>query len=201
MDYADMHLEEKYPEFKSLVQEYNDGILLFDLMEKEVWHKAIVDSVGLKEFHEQHANDYMWNDRVEAFVVNMPIADVVPQVEQYIAEGVPFDSLKAVTMRDSITNVFVRKAFFQRGDNQYVDDTEWKAGVMKKFNPSVDKSTYIVKIVQVRKPEPKTLSEARGLVTSDYQVELEEKWMEKLHEKYPVKINEKILAKVRKRYQ
>ncbi|MCR5014903.1 MAG: peptidylprolyl isomerase [Bacteroidales bacterium] len=201
LDYADMHLEEKYPEFKALVQEYNDGILLFDLMEKEVWNKAIVDTTGLKTFYAKHANDYMWNDRVEAFVVTIHDADNVPAVKDYIAQGVPFDSLRPHLVRDSIKNVFVKKGFFQRGDNHFVDETEWKVNAMKEFPPTVEKSTVIVKIAQVRKPEPKTLAEARGLVTSDYQVELEENWMEALHKKYPVKINDKVLGKVRKRYQ
>ncbi len=62
-------------------------------------------------------------------------------------------------------------------------------------------TTTIVNILQVRKPEIKTLREAKGLVTSDYQVELEEKWMDALHKKYPVQIDEKVLNQVRKRYQ
>ena len=63
MNYADAHLEDKYPEFKALVQEYKDGILLFDLMDREVWNKAVKDTVGLAEFHKRNASKYMWGDR------------------------------------------------------------------------------------------------------------------------------------------
>ena len=201
LDYADAHLEEKYPEFKALVQEYNDGILLFDLMEKEVWNKAIVDTVGLKEFHARHYLDYMWGDRVQAFVVNVARPESVPAVKAYIEAGLPLDSLKVTMERDSVENVFVRKGFYLKGTNQYVDETEWKEGALKEFQPSVDKSTYFVKIIQVRKPEPKSFIEAKGLVTSDYQVELEENWIKELRKKYPVKVDQKVLEKVRKRYQ
>lgn len=201
LDYADAHLEEKYPDFKLLVKEYNDGILLFDLMEKEVWNKAIVDTIGLKEFHARHYLDYMWDDRVQAIVVNVARPESLPAVKAYIEAGLPLDSLKTTMERDSVENVFVRKGFYLKGTNQYVDETEWKEGVLKEFPPTVDKSTYFVKILQVRKPEPKSFKEAKGLVTSDYQVELEKNWVKKLHEKYPVKINEKVLEKVRKRYQ
>ena len=65
----------------------------------------------------------------------------------------------------------------------------------------MDNSTVIVNIIEVRQPEPKTLREAKGVVTSDYQLELEEKWMESLHRKYPVVIDEKVLEKVRSLYQ
>ena len=118
-----------------------------------------------------------------------------------MAEGVPFDSLRSTMARDSVGFVTVRNTFYQHGDNHFVDDTEWKVGTMKEFPSTVDQSTVIVNIIEVRQPEPKTLREAKGLVTSDYQVELEEKWMETLHKKYAVKIDEKVLDKVRNLYQ
>ena len=201
MDYADAHLEEKYPEFKTLVQEYNDGILLFDLMEKEVWKKAIADTAGLKEFHARNASKYMWGDRVKACVITVSFPENLPKVREYLANGVPFDSLQQYINRDSLRYVSVHNGFYQRGDNRFVDETEWKAGVMTEFTTTVDQATNIVNIIEVRPPECKTLREAKGLVTADYQVELEDKWMNMLHAKYPVKINEKVLDKVRKLYQ
>lgn len=201
MDYADQHLEERYPEFKTLVQEYNDGILLFDLMEKEVWNKAIEDTVGLKAFHERHLNDYMWKDRAEACIITVSQPENLPKVRQYLDEGVPFDSLRSVIARDSLTYVSVHQGKFQRGDSHFVDEVEWKPGVRKEIASTVDQATTIVNIINVLPAQPKSFREAKGLVTSDYQVELEEQWMEKLHKKYPVKINEKVLEKVRKRYQ
>ena len=199
--YADEHLEERYPEFKSLVQEYNDGILLFDLMDKEVWNKAVEDTTGLKEFYSRNTDKYMWKDRVKACVITVNKPESLPKVKEYLAQGVPFDSLRKVMVRDTVGFVTVRNAFYQHGDNQFVDDTEWKAGTRKEFPSTVDQSTVIVNIIEVRKPEPKTLREAKGLVTSDYQVELEEKWMDKLHKKYPVKVDQKVLEKVRQLYQ
>ena len=201
MDYADAHLEERYPEFKALVKEYNDGILLFDLMDKEVWSKAVSDTAGLREFHQRNAEKYMWNDRVKACVITVNNPESLPAVRSYLDEGVPFDSLRSVINRDSVGQVVVRNHFYQHGDNQFVDQTEWKAGTRNEIASTVDKSTVIVNIIEVRKPEPKTLAEARGLVTSDYQAELEEKWIEQLHKKYPVKINEKVLNQVRALYQ
>lgn len=199
--YADEHLEERYPEFKALVQEYNDGILLFDLMDKEVWNKAVEDTLGLQDFYSRNTTKYMWDERVKACVITVSKPESLPKVKEYLAEGVSFDSLRKVMARDSIGYVTVRNAFYQHGDNHFVDETEWVAGTMKEFPSTVDQSTVIVNIIERRDPEPKTLREAKGLVTSDYQVELEEKWMATLREKYPVKIDEKVLEKVRNLYQ
>ena len=201
MDYADAHLEERYPEFKNLVQEYYDGILLFDLMEREVWNKAVKDTTGLKEFHARQATKYMWDERVQAAIITVTRAESLPKIKALIDARTPWDSLRSIVQRDSIQHVFVRKGFYQKGDNQYVDQTEWKDGVVNEIHSTVDESTVIVAIIEKRDPEPKTLKEAKGLVTSDYQVELEERWIQDLHKKYPVQIDEKVLDKVRKLYK
>ena len=201
MDYADAHLEEKYPEFAALVQEYRDGILLFDLMDREVWSKAVKDTVGLQAYHERHADKYMWDDRAKATVVTVTRHESLPKVKALIDAGTPLDSLRSVIQRDTINYVYVRHGYYQHGDNQFVDQTEWKVGVSNEIPSTVDETTTLVFIRELRKPEPKTLKEARGLVTSDYQVELEENWVKTLKEKYPVKVDEKVLEKVRKLYQ
>ena len=201
MDYADAHLEKKYPEFAAQVQEYRDGILLFDLMDKEVWDKAVKDTLGLQEFHERNASKYMWSDRVYATIITCTRQESLPKVKSLIEDGTPLDSLRSAINRDSIGYVYVRKGYYQKGDNQYVDQTEWKAGTINEIPSSVDETTVIVCIRELRTPEPKTLKEAKGLVTSDYQVELEQKWVQALHEKYPVKVNEKVLEKVRQLYK
>ena len=201
MNYADAHLEDKYPEFKALVQEYKDGILLFDLMDHEVWNKAVKDTVGLAEFHKRNASKYMWGDRAYATVITITRPESLPKVKALLDKGVELDSLRSAIQRDSIGYAFVRKGFYQRGDNQYVDQTEWKVGVRNEIPSTVDQSTTIVCIREVRKPEQKTLKESRGLVTSDYQVELEQNWVKSLKEKYPVKINESVLEKVRNMYK
>lgn len=201
INYADQHLEERYPEFKQTVQEYYDGILLFDLMEREVWRKAIQDTLGLEKFYERTGSKYMWGDRVQAAVISISNPESLAKVKEYVSQGVSMDSLRAVLVRDTIKNVNMRKGFFQKGDNQFVDQTEWKKGVVKEIPSTVDKTTVIVVIMDVRAPEQKTLNEAKGLVTSDYQAEIERQWMERLHKKYPVDINKSVLEKVRKRYK
>ncbi len=201
LDYADSHLEDKYPEFKAMVQEYRDGILLFDLMDREVWDKAVKDTVGLQQFHARNADKYMWSDRAMATIVTVTRPESLPKVKELINNGTHLDSLRSILMRDSINYAYVRKGYYQKGENQYVDQTEWKVGTINEIPSTVDQSTVIVCIRELRGPEQKTLKEAKGLVTSDYQVELENNWMEALHKKYPVTIDEKVLEKVRNLYK
>lgn len=197
--YEDSRLEEKYPDFKALVQEYHDGILLFSLMENEVWNKAVEDTLGLQNYYEANKESYMWNDRVRAMVVTCHNRGDVEQIKNMMRNDIEIDSLRSF-IKENKVKATARVAFYQKGDNVNVDATQWIENGMAEYASSVDNSTQIIKILEVRKPEPKTFREAKGLITSAYQVELEAEWLEQLREKFDVKIDEKLLTKVKNNY-
>lgn len=199
--YEDAHLEEKYPDFKLLVQEYHDGILLFDLMDKEIWKKAEKDTAGLAKYYEEHKDEYMWKERVNTIYITINQPESVEKIKELINTDITADSIRAIVKNEEIKGVTVRSRFFQKGDNVDIDETEWKTGVVRVIPSTVDNTTKVVKIIDVRDPEPKTLKEAKGLVISAYQAQLEADWMEALKTKYPVTINEKVLEKVRNNYK
>ena len=198
--YEDAHLEEKYPDFKLLVQEYHDGILLFDLMDKEVWKKAEIDTAGIKSFYEENKDNYMWADRVKTIVITVNNEENVARAEELIRQDIGADSIRAVVRAESLKGVIVKSPYYQKGDNVDIDETEWVAGTVRVIPSTVDKTTKIIKILEVREPEPKTYKEARGLIISAYQTKLEADWLEELKAKYPVTVDEKVLNKVRKCY-
>ena len=199
--YENAHLEEKYPDFKVLVQEYHDGILLFDLMDKEVWKKAEQDTLGLESFYEQHKDEYMWKDRVKTLYITVNIPENVERVKQIVNMDISADSIRSIVKQEELKGVVVKVRYFQKGDNVDIDETEWAKDVVRVIPSTVDNTTKILKIIEVREPEPKTLKEAKGTIISSYQTQLEADWLESLKEKYPVTINEKVLEKVRKQYQ
>lgn len=199
-DYEDAHLEEKYPEFNALVQEYHDGILLFNLMENEVWNKAIKDTSGLNNYYEEHKNDYMWNDRVKAIVITCHNQNDVDRMLDLMKQELSIDSIRNIMKQENMRSTVIKERFYQKGDDVYVDSTEWIIGKMTVYPSTLDKSTKIIKIMEVRKPEPKTFKEAKGLVTSAYQTQIEKEWLKQLRKKYPVKINNKLLEKIKNIY-
>ncbi|MCS6823154.1 MAG: peptidylprolyl isomerase [Cytophagaceae bacterium] len=71
ISYEERHLEEKYIDYKMLVKEYRDGILLFNLMDEKVWTKAIEDTAGLKAFFKNNNSKYRWNTRAFATIYNV----------------------------------------------------------------------------------------------------------------------------------
>lgn len=197
--YEDANLENKYPEFKTLVQEYHDGILLFSLMEEQVWNKAVEDTTGLNEYYERNKNNYMWNDRVKAIVLTSTDKGNVEELTAFLSGDVTIDSVRTY-LKNGEVKASARFSFYQKGDNINIDAMEWKEGVLNTFESTVDNTTQLIKIVEVRPSEPKTFKEAKGLVTSGYQAELETLWLQQLREKYPVNVNQKLLKKVKKNY-
>jgi peptidyl-prolyl cis-trans isomerase SurA len=200
-DYEDARLEEKYPDFKLLVQEYHDGILLFDLMDKEVWKKAEQDTAGIRRYYDEHKTDYMWGKRVKTIVITTNSEESLQKAEELISKDISADSIRAIIRNEGLRGITVKSPYFQQGDNVDIDEMEWTVGTIKEIPSTVDKTTKLIKILEVREPEPKTYKEARGVITSSYQAKLEEDWLKELEAKYPVTVNEKILEKVRKSYK
>ncbi|WP_181304488.1 peptidylprolyl isomerase [Rufibacter sp. XAAS-G3-1] len=87
LDYEREHLEEKHPDYKMLVNEYHDGILLFQLMEEKVWAKAVEDTVGLKAFFEANKEKYMWGERAQATILSAANPTVLAQAQSLLRAG------------------------------------------------------------------------------------------------------------------
>ena len=196
LDYMDKHLEEIYPDFASLMQEYHDGILLFNLTDEKVWSKAVKDTVGLEKYFSEHRPDYMWGERVDATVYHIRDKKDVPLVKTIIEENENDGDIAQILDRDSIRSVRIVPDTYEKGDDKYVDQVEWKKGNIQQIDSDVEDRVIFVKIRNVRPPSGKQLDEARGLVTADYQNYLEQQWVEQLKAKYPVVINEEVLTEM-----
>ncbi|HEY9115950.1 MAG TPA: peptidylprolyl isomerase [Bacteroidales bacterium] len=194
LNYEDSQLEVKYPEFRTLMEEYHDGILLFNLTDEKVWAKAVKDTTGLEEFYSQNKNKYMWGMRADATVYQIKKKEDVEKVKVMITEYESDGDIAQALDADSISSVKMDPGYYEKGSNKYVDQVEWKAGQVQQINSDVEDLVVIVKVRKILPPEPKKLNEARGLVTADYQTYLEEEWIKNLKIKYPVVINEVVLS-------
>ena len=285
--YEKEHLAEKYEDYRMLLKEYRDGILLFQLMDQEVWTKAMKDTAGLESYYEQHKDKYRWKERVKATIYNAADANTLAKAKTALSDGsfamqeplirnLTFEkgssdiskegkqsldlsaalmsqdatySLKLSAPKSSIStkrfdaikeyltskNVKENQVTFanDKGDKDKVETELYGSSARaleRKFNrlaplsvqvttglfqmgenPTVDKTervpgTYtieledgrmaLVVIEEVQAPRSKKLEEARGLVISDYQNYLEEKWLGELRSRYPVSVNEEAVNKI-----
>ncbi len=194
--WENLHLEKKYPDFKNLMSEYRDGILLFDLTDQKVWTKAVKDTTGLKAFYEQNRNNYMWDTRLEASIYSLKDPKLSQKVRNFIKDGLTEQSILKEINGDSLKILAVETGKFSKKDNKYIDAVAWVPGISNDIKADSG-IVVIVNVKKVLKPEPKTLNEARGLITADYQNYLEKLWIQELRQKYPVTVNREVLAKIK----
>ncbi|MFH1159718.1 MAG: peptidylprolyl isomerase, partial [bacterium] len=195
MRVEDKHLEAKYPEFQALMNEYRDGILLFDLTDKNVWSKAVKDTTGLKEFYEKNKGEYMWGPRVDASIYIAKDPTILVKVRNFISTGLTDENILKEINIDTNKILTIESGKFLRTSNPYVEKIKWETGLSQDIN--TDNGTGFVNIHKVLKPEPKQLNEARGLITADYQNYLEKDWIKELKRKYPVVVHKEMFIKIK----
>lgn len=197
--YADAHLEDKYPEFKNLVQEYHDGILLFEVSLREVWDKAAKDTTGLEAFFKANKKQYPWEKVHWKGYVLQCKDESSARAARSIIKSAEKDSVESYINRrlntDSIQYVKVQYGLWEQGKNAAVD----KYGLKIKnseFTPSEE--LPIVVCVGKKLKSPEEWSDEKGKVTTDYQDYLEAEWIKQLRAKYEVKVNQEVWEKLKK---
>jgi len=192
--YEDSRLEDKHPEFKAIVKEYRDGILLFELTNEKIWTFATRDTVGLKNYYELHKNEFMWDARLDVSIYSFNDTAYIDSTRELISEDLSDDEVLAQVNQDSLDVVRVERKKFQKNDNDLIDSIKWKKGVTD--NKSYKGKTVFVVVHGKVTPEPKTFDESRGLITAGYQEYLEQEWIKELREKYTFFIYEDVLSEI-----
>lgn len=191
--YEDSNLENKYNEFRLLMQEYRDGILLYELTDENIWTKAVKDTLGLQTYYEENKQNYMWDTRVDAKILNFQDVSIATKVQKKLKKGkVDIAKLQEKINKNSPLNMDVNAGLYSKGENAFVDGVNWTVGVSDLIEDN--QNTKLVLIEKVRAPQIKELDEAKGLITSDYQDYLEKNWLQELRTKYSVEVNEHVLS-------
>lgn len=202
MQFEENQLDKKYPDFKALMREYEEGILLFDATKQFVWDRANSDTLGLeKYFNENLAMKYKWDERAVAtfYTVKSDDPAVVKKVRDLAAKKPAADVLKKFNKKGQPELVVAVEKRSEKGKNKELDG-KWMAGAMT--DAKVDTATHTAiffKVEAIEPPTPKALADARGYAVADYQDYLEKQWIEELRREYPVKVNEDVLKSLIKK--
>lgn len=190
--YEDARLEDKYPEFKAIMKEYRDGILLFELTNDKIWSYATKDTVGLENYYEGHKKEFMWETRLDASIYTVTDSAYVDLARELAKGGTDEETILATINGDSLNVLSIEQKKFQKEDNDLIDSIKWKKGMTE--NTTKNGKTVFVDVHSKINPEPKSFDEARGLITAGYQEQLEKQWIEELRTKFPVVVHEEVLS-------
>ncbi len=178
----EIRLKTENPEFRTLLTEYREGILLFTIMEQEVWNRGSGDSLELKRTYEQNREKYKAGERARSRIFSSTDKKFLDEIKK-VAAG---DSLRVDDLKRFKSIAPWRN--FERGESKVVDKVTWSMGL---HDVQLDETYYLVEIQRLIPLGIKTFEEARPQVVSDYQLALENKWIEELRLKYPVRFNNK----------
>ena len=197
--YADEHLEEKYADLKNLVQEYHDGILLFEVSLREVWDKAAKDTAGLEAFFAANRKNYTWEKpHWKGWVLQCKDNNSAKAAQAIIKSAHPDSVKNYITHRinqDSVTYVKAQRGLWEEGKNAAVDKFGLK---IKNAEFTPNEQLPVVVCIGKKLKAPAAWDDEKGKVTTDYQDFLEKAWIERLRAKYEVVIDEKVWNKIKK---
>lgn len=183
---------------KYLFQEYHDGLLLYEISNREVWDKASKDEEGLKAFFKKNKKKYKWDSpRFKGIAYYAKDNKDIAAVKKSL-KGVSFDKwaevLRSTFNSDSVLKIRVEKGLFKKGDNVLVDKYEFDVDTIPAEKKDYPYCATYGKMLKA----PKEMSDVRSQVTSDYQDAMEKKWLQGLRKKFPVVVNKDVVATVNK---
>jgi peptidyl-prolyl cis-trans isomerase SurA len=190
-------LLETNADYRNLINEYRDGILLFEISNRNVWDYAAKDKDGVEAYFKANRDKYAWDQpKYKAVIVFAPADSTLNDAMAY-AESLPKDMESAdfvAAMRDKFPrDVKVERVIAAKGENAITDYLGFGG---EKPAPTGRWSSYAAFNGRVI-PAPEEAADVRGAVVSDYQSELERNWLADLHAKYPVKVDQKVLKQVK----
>ena len=200
ISYENSVLEKKYPEFRYLIYEFHDGMVLFEISEKNVWNKVSNDSSGLHHYYEQHKNNWLSRRGIEAGIYTLKSIDGEQQLssamKKYSQKPDLDDLLLKKFNKKNDTLLFIKNGVWFKGDNPELDKIDWISGPHSFTTKGIPSILLIKRVIE---PAPMKFDEVQGEVMTGYQDFLESEWIGQLNKKYSVKIDNLVLDEVRKK--
>jgi len=190
LDYYKKHLEDYNSEFRYQMQEFKDGNVLFEIMERNVWGNAAADTAALIKHYNANKSKYLWASSADIILFNCFNKTIADGARESLKSGKDWKKI----VEESNNSIQADSGRFELSQIPVTIDPKLAAGSITEVTTNQqDGSAGFVKVVkQYADGVQRTFDEARGLVINDYQNILEEKWIEELKKKYPVKINEAV---------
>ena len=195
LKYHEENLEFENEDYAQILGEYRDGLLLFDLMEKEVWNAAALDTIGLQKYFTTHKNDYYWDDRVDVDMATSAKEHDIKAVAKLWRRGKSSDEISKELNTDKEQKVMFTKGTKPSNDPSFPSEGLVRTGLSKIYD--YNDAYHIVKVNALLPKTNKTFDEAKGKIISDYQNTLEADWLKTLNERYIIKVNAEVLQKVK----
>lgn len=195
INYYNENLENEFPEFRYVMEEYRDGLMLFDLMEKEIWNRAKSDTTGLMNFHRANIEKYQWKKRHNVDILSSTDKATIEKAQKFLKKGKSIEYIKAQLNKEGKVNIMVKSGLYEEDYDvlaQYQNVGTGVTSVVVK-----DKYYFVVNVKNTKEAGPKDFIDCKGKVISDYQQYLENNWVDELKKEFQISVNNDVFAKVK----
>lgn len=185
------NLAENNSEYRNLTNEYRDGILLFEISNRNVWERSTSDTEGLQKFFSANRAKYTWDKpHYKGYVIFATNDSIAGEAQKYLAANqVENDSLVSVMRANYGRNIKIEKVVTGKGENAIVDNVAFNGERPEAPGRWTAWFGYAGRVIDT----PEEANDVRGAVASDYQQQLESEWIKDLRKKYKIKLNKKAL--------
>jgi len=195
-EFAKSSLKKENPEYANLIQEYQNGLMIFELMDREIWKKANKDTLGQKKLYEINKSKYLYKDRIKAYVFKAKESSIISKIknELNITSAKNYSEIEKDLKKTIDSNSFYSfEKTYEKGDIDILDKNEWSPNkIIEDY--SKDQNMYtIYKLVEIIPIAIKPYNEVKGRIANEYQKVIEEKWIQYLKNKYKLTLNQEIL--------
>lgn len=195
LSYQEENLEFENEEYAHVLSEYRDGLLLFDLMETKIWDVVKNDSIGLQNYFDRNKDKYVWPERIDATIASSSNKNEILKVKQMLEENEDIESIKVKVNTAEKQNVIFTSAVMDKSHRALAEDMAFSLGVSEPYRHN--DAYHVIHIKKILPSAPKKLEDAKGKIISDYQVEVENNWLQSLKDKYKIEINTAVLEKIK----
>jgi peptidyl-prolyl cis-trans isomerase SurA len=181
------------------MDEYRDGLLLFDLMDREIWTRAKSDTIGLQDFYNNHKVNYQWKKRFVIDIFSSTDKLVIEKALKLMKKGTSLEAIKEKLNTQEKVNIMLRSGVFEEDDAQLSSFQKLSKGISGIVFK--DNYYYVLNVTEIKEAGPKLFAECKGKVMSDYQQFLESNWVNELKKEFEVKIQPEVFTTVKKQLQ
>lgn len=188
-------LMEEEPSYRNLVNEYRDGMLMFEIQDRNVWSKAKSDQEGLEAFFNAHKDNYRWDGpRFKSRIIFAESDSILNEVNEYLKENpVASDSISVALRKKFGKEVKIERVLAAKGENPITDYLGFGAEKPAPQGRWIAYEAYEPRLIE----QPEEAADVRGVVITDYQDYLLNQWLEELDKKYPASVNKKVLSQAK----
>lgn len=193
--YQEDNLINENKEYANTIAEYRDGILLFNLMQTEIWNAAKNDSIALNNYYNTHKKNYVTRKTVNAIVASSPEKSIIKSVAKYLKKDTPVAAIKKELNSENTIAVSFTTGDLEINHQSLPEKLKIKEGVSKVYKHN--DAFVVVKIKNISEARQKSFEDSKGQVISDYQTQKESEWLKNLAKKYTIKVNDDVLKEVK----